>query len=63
MHLHGFPTYGKCLVCSLVNRDNGRLINYNFIFIDNKGIRGAKVHGNVAGEKIKKSHLLVENKG
>ncbi len=59
MHLHRFASNGQHLVGRFVDGDNGGLVYNNLVFVDNKGVGSAKVYGNVAGEKIKKSHCSV----
>ncbi len=58
MHLHGLATDGKHLVRGFVDCYDGGLVYYDLVFVDNEGVGSAKVNGNVAGEKIKKSHVF-----
>jgi hypothetical protein len=47
----------------LIERNNGRLIDHHFIFMDDQRIGCAKVYGDVASEKIKEAHGKVPVSG
>ena len=40
-------------------RDDGWLVNYNLVFVNNQGVRRTQVDSDIAGEKIKKCHVLL----
>src|SRR5690606_33797584 len=56
VHLHGLTTNSQHLVGCLVDSDDRRFVNYNFVAVDDEGVSCAKVDRDVTGEKIKKSH-------
>ena len=56
MHLLRLPAHGDDLIGRAVFGDDARLIDHNFIIVDNQRIGRAEVDGNVAGKKIEEAH-------
>src|SRR5690606_14654326 len=52
-HLLCLPPYGQNLISGFVYRNDRRLVYHNLLFMNNKGIGGTQIDGNVTREKIK----------
>src|SRR5690606_40948888 len=62
VHLHSLPADCQHFVRRLVNRNDRRFVDHDFVPVNDQRICSAEVNSNVTGEEIKKSHEVQEAK-